>query len=143
MRTVEKTANTNEYRLRRELVQLRAENRYLRERRPMSQRYSKIVATAQADAVELIDSRWSSERTSKLYAYHHLGMSERRWYWAVSLLRYAGVVSLASQRGELDFTVDLRADALARVNNAATELIGETGGYKRLRRLLPKSRRRS
>ena len=143
MYTVEKTETTNERRLRREIAQLRAENKFLRESKPMSQRYSKIVATAQADAIELIDSRWMSERTSKLYAFSELGMSERRWYWAVALLRYAGVVGVGGRRAELDFTVELRADALTALNNSATALIDEPGGYKRLKRLLPRSRRQS
>ena len=141
MRTAERTSNTNEYRLRRELAQLRAENKFLRESKPMSQRYSKIVATAQADAIELIDSRWMSERTSKAYAFQSLGMSERRWFWAVALLRYSGVVALGGRRGELGFTVDLRSDALSKLNNASTDIINEPSGYKRLRRLLPHSRR--
>ena len=141
MLVAEKTSNTSENRLRRELAHLRAENKFLRESKPMSQRYSKIVATAQADAIELIDSRWMSERTSKFYAFHSLGMSERRWFWAVALLRYCGVVSMGGRRGELDFSVNLRADALGKLNNAATELINDPGGYKRLKRLLPNSRR--
>lgn len=143
MLVAEKTVNTTEHRLRRELAQLRAENKFLRESKPMSQRYSRIVATAQADAIELIDSRWMSERTSKLFAFQTLGMSERRWYWAVALLRYAGVCALGGQRGELDFVDNLRADALTKLNNSATDLINEVGGYKQLRRLLPRSRRKS
>jgi hypothetical protein len=141
MLTIERSEAAAPQSLQRELAQLRAENKYLREKLPMSNRYSKTLAIAQADAVELIDSRWYSERTSKLFAVSQLGMSENRWYWAVALLRFAGIVELGSGRSELQFVIVLHTDVITALNRACTTLNAAEDGYGQLRRRLPRSRR--
>lgn len=143
MLTIEKTSNPTYPRMRREMVQLRAENKRLREGLPMSRRYVKTIAIAQADAIELIDSRWNSEPTSKLYAFKTLGMSESRWYWSIALLRYAGIVSLGGQRGELRFLLTQHAEVVKALNRTSQNLSEDEAGYQKLRRLLPRSRRRT
>lgn len=120
----------------RELANLRAENRRMRDRLSARERGSQIVRRALVDAHTLIMAAFSGDSTGRK-AMEADGMTKRRWAWAVAFLRYAGIVSFRNKtwRSGLDFVVLDLEEAIRLLERAAIEL-DRPDGYRRLRQLL-------
>lgn len=76
-------------RIRSELAQLRSENRYLRKLADNSGG-GRILRRAYGDADTLLTWRFIGMTISRRWAVS-AGISERRWAWAIGLLRYARI----------------------------------------------------
>jgi len=70
-----------------EVAQLRKEARYLRSKLPPSRR-RRILRRAYEDARRILHFRHAGVPTSRAVMLED-GLTERRWHWAMGLLRYA------------------------------------------------------
>lgn len=121
----------------RELLTLRAEVKHLHDKLPAATRGSKIVRAAVVDGHMLIMQAFSGESTG-CTAMGKLGMTKRRWAWAVAFLRYAGIVARQTKnwRAGLEFVITDLAECITLLERAGTELMDRPGGYKKLVALL-------
>lgn len=122
-------------------MQAEAELGILRSRLAGKERSSRIVKMAQRDASELLLRKTTGYAISR-DAMHAEGMSERRWTWAIAMLKYANIIMQKSKHfGFKWFThettdlFEMLAEACERLNNADKPL-------EKLRSCLPNARRK-
>lgn len=116
-------------RLRLEVAKLRTENAHLRRR--LQDRELRTVRRAQADALFVGMLRFAQLPTTRAACYD-LGLSRRRWAWAMALLRVSGIRDGAGEWRDLD--IDLFERAIVR----GVERI-EAAGVGMLAARLPKN----
>ena len=122
-------------RLRVQLATVQAENRRLR-RMTQNGKYGRLLHRAAADARQLIGWRFAGYSVTRR-ACHSYGMSERRWAWAVALLKFANVVDISAKCID-DFDVESLEGALAQVDSTVARC--ERAGLGPLVFRLPKGR---
>jgi hypothetical protein len=99
------------------LEQARKENRYLRSRTEEKHPYhintsGRILRRALDDGTAILVLRYSGYPVGRGYC-HQLGYSERRYFWAMGLLRSARVVSARGSRWLVDDFVTAEAKVKA------------------------------
>lgn len=117
----------------RKMISMTTELRRLRKAVSRQNRRSAIVNQAIADAQTVIIEATTTGSTSRR-ALERIGVSRRRWQWAIAFLRYAGVLAMRNQdwRAGLSWATNDPTEVLRLINVAKTELDTERG-YKRLR----------
>lgn len=118
-------------RLQSEVARLQAENRYLRRRLPESTGDMRRLRQAYRDAKAMVVWRFSGYSISRANCLI-MGVSRRRWPWAVGLLRLARIYS----NNDIDET-DLDAALLAL--ETAYKALENAGTIDRLKLRLPPS----
>lgn len=121
-------ANWQVARLSVDLATAQAENRRLR-RMTTNGRLGRILHCAQADAQQLVAWRLAGYSISRRLCAGY-GMSQRRWAWALALLRAAGVVGWPGGETD-DFQVGDFEEALGKIEREAKR-ISEAGTLSKL-----------
>ena len=124
--------------LQQEVAQLRSENSHLRRKTGGKHPYHyatapRILRRALDDATALLAMAFNDFPTSRQFFYE-LGYSERRYYWAVGLLRAARVMT-AKGRGLM---VDDFATAESRLQGKYNSLKAQVDALEYLRIYMPK-----
>ena len=136
-------ANTNDPR---DLIiaQLRRENRYLRSKigdRPVGLKtvntIGRILRCALDDALSLLALRAANYQITRQLA-RDLGISERRYYWALGLLRSASILRANHWRIDVAASPQAHQSACAKVQERYAELRERGDALAMLRLYLPK-----
>ena len=114
---------------------LAAENRRLR-RLTQNGAAGRLLHRTKADARQIVGWRFAGYSVTRR-ACHGYGMSERRWAWAVAMLKVARLVEHNAPSID-DFTVEDLDEALAAVDRATA--LCERDGLHRLVFRLPRGR---
>lgn len=114
-----------------------AENRRLRRYTPNGKTGRLLQRTA-IDARQLVQWRFSGYSIARRQAYEY-GMSERRWAWALALLKLAGVVAIDTSWAD-EFLDDDPVSIESRIQRAIAKV--ENNGVSLLIFRLPKGRAR-
>ena len=126
------------------IAQLRRENRYLRSKmgdRPVGLKtvntIGRILRRALDDALSLLALRAANYQVTRQLA-HELGISERRYYWSLGLLRSASVLRANHWRIDPAASLETHQTACAKVQERYTELRERGDALEMLRLYLPK-----
>lgn len=124
--------------LEQELAQVRSENRYLRSKTEGQYHYhihtqGRILRRALDDAIAFLVLQASGFHLSRHFAYR-IGYSNRRYYWALGLLRAARVM----QPRRTTLIVDDFQTAEQKVKTRYEQLKGQATGLEVLRLYMPK-----
>lgn len=122
-------------RLRVTLATVQAENRRLR-RMTTNGRQGSILHRATIDAKQIVGWRVADYCVSRRQCVSY-GMSERRWMWAMALLKLAGVIPMECTFAD-DFLVEDVAEIDSRIDRAVRRVEGN--GLSLLKFRLPKGR---
>lgn len=122
-------------RLRVQIATVQTENRRLR-KLTTNGKQGKILHRANLDALQLVAWRESQLSITRRACLEY-GMSERRWWWAVALLKLAGVLPMESFSAD-EFAVEEVVEIQARIARAAKRV--EINGLSLLEFRLPKGR---
>jgi hypothetical protein len=117
------------------LATVQAENRRLR-RMTENGKQGRLLYRTAADARQIVGWRFAGYSVTRRACYGY-GMSERRWAWAVALLKVAKVLDINTACVD-EFDVADLDEALAQVDRAVT--ICEQEGLARLVFRLPRGR---
>lgn len=129
--------------LQQNLEQARKENRYLRRRVEGLHPYHyntapRILRRAYDDSIAILVLRAGGYNIGRGFCYE-LGISERRYFWAVGLLRSSRVMRA---RGN-GWLVDDFATAESRVNHEYARIGGQSNGLEMLRLYMPRKMART
>lgn len=130
-----------EWQIRRLEVQVatvQAENRRLR-RLTANGRQGRLLERSAHDARQLVAWRFAGYSIARRQAMSY-GMSERRWAWALALLKLAGVVAMDTSWAD-EFLDDDLASVESRIKRAIGKV--ESNGISLLIFRLPKGRARA
>jgi hypothetical protein len=138
MATIIDEANRKLAQLAQEVAQLRNENSYLRRQTGKAHDYHyhtapRILRRALDDALAMLVLIMNDMPTSRQFM-HELGYSERRYYWAIGLLRAARVMA---PRGRRVADVDFKT-AEQRLQSKYESLKTEQDALEKLRLYMPK-----
>lgn len=138
MATIIDEANRKLAQLAQEIAQLRNENSYLRRQTGSKHDYHyytapRILRRALDDALAMLVLAMNDMPTSRQFMYE-LGYSERRYYWAIGLLRAARVMAPRGRRlADMDFVT-----AEQRLQSKYDQLKNERDALEKLRLYMPK-----
>lgn len=138
MATIIDQAQQKLARMAQEVAQLRNENSYLRRQTGSTHDYHyhtapRILRRAFDDALAMLVLAMNDMPTSRQFMYE-LGYSERRYYWAIGLLRAARIMASRGRRlADLDFVT-----AEQRLQSKYESLKNETDVLEKLRLYMPK-----
>ena len=122
-------------RLQVKIATVQAENRRLR-RLTTNGRQGSILHRAMTDAKQIVGWRVAGYCVSRRQCVSY-GMSERRWMWAMALLKLAGVIAMECTFAD-DFLVEDVAEIDSRLDRAVRKVEGN--GLSLLKFRLPKNR---
>ncbi len=134
MRVEDDLQRQNE-RLQVQIAAVQAENRRLR-RMTKTSRQGSILHRATIDARQIVGWRVAGYCVSRRQCVSY-GMSERRWMWAMALLKLAGIVPMECTFAD-DFLVEDVAEIDSRIDRAVRKVEGN--GMSLLKFRLPKGR---
>lgn len=138
MATIIDEANRKLAQLAQEVAQLRNENNYLRRQTGNKHDYHyhtapRILRRAFDDALAMLVLAMNDMPVSRQFMYE-LGYSERRYYWAIGLLRAARIMAPRGRRlADLDFKT-----AEQRLQSKYESLKNEQDALEKLRLYMPK-----
>lgn len=138
MATIIDEANRKLAQLAQEVAQLRNENNYLRRQTGNKHDYHyhtapRILRRALDDALAMLVLAMNDMPTSRQFMYE-LGYSERRYYWAIGLLRAARIMAPRGRRlADVDFKT-----AEQRLQSKYESLKNEGDALEKLRLYMPK-----
>ena len=118
-----------------QLATVQAENRRLR-RLTDNGRQGSILHRASADATQIVGWRFANYSVSRRQCQSY-GMSERRWMWAMALLKLAGIIPMECTYAD-DFLVDELSEIESRLARAVRKVEGN--GLSLLVFRMPKNR---
>lgn len=138
MATIIDEANRKLAQLAQEVAQLRNENNYLRRQTGSTHDYHyhtapRILRRALDDALAILVLAMNEMPTSRQFM-HELGYSERRYYWAIGLLRAARIMAPRGRRlADVDFKT-----AEQRLQSKYESLKNEGDALEKLRLYMPR-----